>query len=139
MTTPVKVVAGPEEKQLLLKQIPALKGKKILIIGDVGLDEYVMGEVRRISPEAPVPVLEVNEEDMRLGLAANVAQNVASLGGYPMMVSVVGEDTGANLLKELSIKNGVSWDYMIVDKARPTTRKTRVMAKHHHLVRVDYE
>lgn len=139
MTTPVLAHLGPQEKELLIKQIPALKGKKILIIGDVGLDEYVMGQVRRISPEAPVPVLEVEEEDMRLGLAANVAQNVASLGGYPMMVSVVGDDTGANLLKELSIKNGVSWDYMIVDKARPTTRKTRVMAKHHHLVRVDYE
>ncbi|MFM6929266.1 MAG: D-glycero-beta-D-manno-heptose-7-phosphate kinase [Bdellovibrio sp.] len=139
MTTPVQANLGPNEKQLLINQIPALKGKKILIIGDVGLDEYVMGQVRRISPEAPVPVLEVEEEDMRLGLAANVAQNVASLGGIPMMVSVVGDDTGANLLKDLSAKNGVSWDFMIVDKSRPTTRKTRVMAKHHHLVRVDYE
>lgn len=139
MTTPVQAHVGPQEKQQLINQIPALKGRKILIIGDVGLDEYVMGQVRRISPEAPVPVLEVEGEDMRLGLAANVAQNVASLGGVPMLVSVVGDDTGANLLKELSVKNGVSWDYMIVDKARPTTRKTRVMAKHHHLVRVDYE
>lgn len=139
MTTPIKVTAGAEEKSLLIKQIPFLKGKKILIIGDVGLDEYVMGQVRRISPEAPVPVLEVEEEDMRLGLAANVAQNVASLGGEPILISVVGEDTGANLLRDLFAKSGVSWDYMIVDKARPTTRKTRVMAKHHHLVRVDYE
>ncbi|WP_374077864.1 D-glycero-beta-D-manno-heptose-7-phosphate kinase [Bdellovibrio bacteriovorus] len=139
MTTPVKATVGPQEKELLINQIPFLKGKKILIIGDVGLDEYVLGQVRRISPEAPVPVLEVEEEDMRLGLSANVAQNVVSLGGEAMLVSVVGEDTGANLLKELFVKNGVSWDYMIVDKARPTTRKTRVMAKHHHLVRVDYE
>lgn len=139
MTTPVKATIGPQEKELLINQIPFLKGKKILIIGDVGLDEYVMGQVRRISPEAPVPVLEVEEEDMRLGLSANVAQNVVSLGGDAMLVSVVGDDTGANLLKELFAKNGVSWDYMIVDKARPTTRKTRVMAKHHHLVRVDYE
>ncbi|WP_413558564.1 D-glycero-beta-D-manno-heptose-7-phosphate kinase [Bdellovibrio sp. HCB209] len=139
MTAPVQAKLGPQEKDLLIKQIPALKGKKILIIGDVGLDEYVMGQVRRISPEAPVPVLEVDGEDKRLGLAANVAQNVASLGGIPMMVSVVGDDTGASLLKELSEKNGVSWEYMIVDKARPTTRKTRVMTGHHHLVRVDYE
>lgn len=139
MTTPVKASVGPQEKQLLLNQIQFLKDKKILIIGDVGLDEYVLGQVRRISPEAPVPVLEVEEEDMRLGLAANVAQNVVSLGGEAMLVSVVGEDTGANLLKDLFKKNGVSWDYMIVDRARPTTRKTRVMAKHHHLVRVDYE
>lgn len=139
MTTPLQAHLGPQEKQLLIQQIPALKGKKILIIGDIGLDEYVMGQVRRISPEAPVPILEVEGEDKRLGLAANVAQNVASLGGIPMLVSVVGDDTGANLLKELSLQNGVSWDYIIVDKNRPTTRKTRVMAKHHHLLRVDYE
>ncbi|HEY1079404.1 MAG TPA: D-glycero-beta-D-manno-heptose-7-phosphate kinase [Bdellovibrio sp.] len=139
MTTPVKVTVGPQEKELLLNQIQFLKGKKILIVGDVGLDEYVMGQVRRISPEAPVPVLEVEEQDMRLGLAANVAQNVASLGGEAMLVSVVGDDTGANLLKDLSAKNGVSWEYMVVDKSRPTTRKTRIMAKHHHLVRVDHE
>ena len=139
MTTPVKANVGPQEKQLLINQIPALKGKKILIVGDVGLDEYLMGEVRRISPEAPVPVLEVDSEDMRLGLSANVAQNVVSLGGEAMLVSVVGDDTGASLLKDLCEKNGVSWEYMIVDKSRPTTRKTRVMAKHHHIVRVDHE
>jgi rfaE bifunctional protein kinase chain/domain len=139
MTSPVKAHLGENEKQLLLQQLPALKGKKVLIIGDVGLDEYVMGEVRRISPEAPVPVLEVEQEDMRLGLAANVAQNVASLGGEARLISVVGDDTGAGLLKELFARSGVSWEYMICDSKRPTTRKTRVMAKHHHLVRVDYE
>lgn len=139
MTTPRQAQIRAEDKTQLINQIPALKGKRILIVGDVGLDEYVMGQVRRISPEAPVPVLEVEEEDMRLGLAANVAQNVASLGGEAILISVVGEDTGARLLKELFERNGVSWEHMIVDKARPTTRKTRVMAKHHHLVRVDYE
>lgn len=139
MTSPLKALLGPNEKELILKQIPLLKGKKILIVGDVGLDEYVLGEVRRISPEAPVPVLEVQEEDMRLGMAANVAQNVVSLGGEALLFSVVGQDTGANLLRELFLKNNISWEYMIVDNTRPTTRKTRVMAKHHHIVRVDYE
>lgn len=139
MTGLEKAIIGSKDRELLLKQVDLLKGKKVLIIGDVGLDEYVMGQVRRISPEAPVPVLEVEGEDMRLGLAANVAQNVVSLGGHAMLVSVVGKDTGANLLKELFDKSGVSWDYMISDENRPTTRKTRVMAKHHHLVRVDYE
>lgn len=139
MTTPRQAQIRAEDKTQLIDQIPALKGKRVLIVGDVGLDEYVMGQVRRISPEAPVPVLEVEEEDMRLGLAANVAQNVVSLGGDAILISVVGEDTGARLLKELFERNGVSWEYMIVDKARPTTRKTRMMAKHHHLVRVDYE
>lgn len=139
MTKSPKNALSPAEKQTLIEQIPRLEGKKILIVGDVGLDEYVMGQVRRISPEAPVPVLEVDEEDLRLGLAANVAQNVASLGGVPMLISVVGDDTGASLLKDLFLKSGVSWDYMLTDKNRPTTRKMRVMAKHHHIVRVDYE
>lgn len=130
---------GPQQKQNLLSMLPDLKGKKVLIVGDVGLDEYVMGDVRRISPEAPVPVLEVSEEDKRLGLAANVAQNVVSLGGEALLVSVVGDDLGAHLLKDLSLKSGVSWEHMVVAPERPTTRKTRIMAKHHHLVRVDYE
>jgi rfaE bifunctional protein kinase chain/domain len=123
----------------LLSSLSAYQGKRVLILGDVGLDEYVMGQVRRISPEAPVPVLEVEQEDLRLGLSANVAQNVVSLGGAVTMISVVGDDVGAQRLKELSAKAGVSWASIIVDKARPTTRKTRVMTGPHHIVRVDYE
>lgn len=138
-----KVIKQPllddSKKQELIRSLEHLKGKKILVVGDIGLDEYVMGQVRRISPEAPVPVLEVEEEDNRLGLAANVAQNISSLGGIPMLVSVVGCDLGATMLKDLCLKSKVSWDYVIEDKARPTTRKTRVMTGHHHIVRVDYE
>lgn len=134
-----KFSTDTEQRNFLISYLPQLQKKKILIIGDVGLDEYVMGEVRRISPEAPVPILEVESEDMRLGLAANVAQNVVSLGGEAQLVSVVGDDTGAQLLKELYSKSQISWEHTIIDKSRPTTRKTRVMAKHHHLVRVDYE
>lgn len=134
-----QVHAGPSEKNALIESLPRLMGKKILIVGDVGLDEYVLGSVRRISPEAPVPVLEVESEEKRLGLAANISQNVVSLGGVAMTVGVVGSDAGAEMLKNLFVKHGVSWNEMIVDEARPTTRKTRVMAQHHHLVRVDYE
>ncbi|MFP5519824.1 MAG: D-glycero-beta-D-manno-heptose-7-phosphate kinase [Bdellovibrionia bacterium] len=134
-----RIELGQTEKNKMLQILPDLKGKKVLVIGDVGLDEYVLGEVRRISPEAPVPVLEVSEEDKRLGLAANVAQNIVSLGGEALLISVVGDDMGAQLLKELAHKAGFSWDHMVVTQERPTTRKTRVMAKHHHLVRVDYE
>ncbi|MEK7358533.1 MAG: D-glycero-beta-D-manno-heptose-7-phosphate kinase, partial [Bdellovibrionota bacterium] len=65
-----------------------LKGKEVLIVGDVGLDAYVLGQVRRISPEAPVPIVEVETEESRLGLASNVAQNVSSLGGVPRLVGV---------------------------------------------------
>lgn len=128
-----------KDKKDLIANLPKFKGKKVLIIGDVGLDEYVLGKVRRISPEAPVPVLEVEQEDQRLGLAANVAQNVASLGGEAVLLGVVGKDTGAQMLKNLFHKNNIRWDSMIEVKDRPTTRKTRVMSGHHHIVRVDYE
>ena len=129
----------PEVKQRLLAATGKFEGIKILILGDVGVDEYLHGEVRRISPEAPVPVLEVESQDSRLGLAGNVAQNVKSLGGEPYLVSVVGKDSGADQLRELFKSKNVRTDDLIVDENRPTTRKTRVMAKHHHLVRVDHE
>ncbi len=126
-------------KTRILEKISTFSKLNILLIGDVGVDEYVMGNVKRISPEAPVPVLEVNEEDKRLGLAANVAQNVVSLGGQVKMVSVVGDDDGAAILRNLLQQSNVSAEYLITDSSRPTTRKTRVMTGHHHLVRVDYE
>lgn len=131
--------AGPSEKKKLIAQIPFLKGKKVLILGDVGLDEYILGDVRRLSPEAPVPVLDVEAEDLRLGLAANVAQNVKSLGGEPILISVVGQDMGAELLTQLFKRHFVDCSHLVIDSKRPTTRKTRIMAKHHHLVRVDRE
>lgn len=135
----IKKVATESLKTKLLERSSNLKGKKVLIIGDVGVDEYVLGQVRRISPEAPVPVLEVDEEDQRLGLSANVAQNIVGLGSVPFLVSVIGEDLGATTLKKLLQKNGVGVEHLISDPLRPTTRKTRIMAQHHHLVRVDYE
>ena len=85
-----------------------------------------------------MPVLEVKSEDRRLGLAANVAQNVASLGGVAHMVSIVGDDATADACAKSS-EAGVSADHLIVDPSRPTTRKLRVMTGHHHIVRVDYE
>jgi rfaE bifunctional protein kinase chain/domain len=130
---------SPSIKKNVLEMAPKLAGRKILVIGDVGLDEYILGEVRRISPEAPVPVLEVEKEDFRLGLSGNVAQNVSSLGGEPLLISVVGKDSGRETLAQLFRTARVSSDYLVVDESRPTTRKARIMAKHHHLVRVDYE
>jgi D-glycero-beta-D-manno-heptose-7-phosphate kinase len=98
-----------------------------------------MGAVKRISPEAPVPVLEVENEDKRLGLAANVAQNVVSMGGQVKLISVIGSDVGAEILQSLLKDAGVSFEYLVQDLKRPTTRKTRVMTGQHHLVRVDHE
>lgn len=116
-----------------------LKGKEVLIVGDVGLDEYVLGDVHRISPEAPVPIVEVAKEESRLGLASNVAQNVSSLGGVPRLISVVGQDGAADQLRKLLAAAKVDSSHLIVDSGRPTTRKLRVMVANHHIVRVDYE
>lgn len=137
--TIIQAKAGPEQKRALIEALPRLKGRKVLIVGDVGVDEYVMGAVRRISPEAPVPVLEVEAEDQRLGLAANISQNIARLGGDALTVGVIGQDSGAETLRALFDRQGVSAAHLVSDPTRPTTRKTRVMAQHHHLVRVDYE
>lgn len=132
-----------EQLKTLLKSFPhrmeALPKVRLIVIGDIGLDEYVLGDVRRISPEAPVPVLEVAQTDARLGLAANVAQNVASLGGEPFLVAVVGADGAAEELRAKLRAAEVSPDHLIVDRSRPTTRKLRVMSGPHHIVRVDYE
>ena len=116
-----------------------LKGREVLIVGDVGLDEYVLGQVHRISPEAPVPVVDVDSEESRLGLASNVAQNVASLGGVPRLIAVVGRDATADQLRQILSQAGVSPEHLVVDPSRPTTRKLRVMVQNHHIVRVDYE
>lgn len=123
----------------ILQHIQDLEGREVLVIGDVGLDEYVLGQVRRISPEAPVPVVEVDKEERRLGLSANVAQNIASLGGVPRLIAVVGNDGAADQLRALLKENGASPNHLIVDSSRPTTRKLRVMVQNHHIVRVDYE
>lgn len=123
----------------LLSKIDNLKGTTILVVGDIGLDEYVMGVVRRISPEAPVPVVEVTDEDVRLGLAANVAQNITSLEGDAILVAVVGQDDCAKTLTKLLKAQNVNTDYLVVDDERPTTRKLRVMSGQHHVCRVDFE
>ena len=128
-----------ELRQKILEGLPQLKGRKIIVIGDVGLDEYMMGEVSRISPEAPVPVVDVKSQEKRAGLAANVAQNIVSLGGEAQLLGVVGKDAAAEDLVKILIQSGVDTSGLVVDSARPTTLKTRVMAGHHHVVRVDHE
>ncbi len=120
----------------LLTQFPR---RKILIFGDIMVDEYISGTVSRISPEAPVPVLEVEEESVRLGGAANVVANVRALGGQADLVGVVGADAlGARLIQEIE-QIGVNTDGIVVDRSRRTTMKTRVVARGHHMVRFDRE
>jgi rfaE bifunctional protein kinase chain/domain len=116
-----------------------LSGKRVAVIGDLMVDRYFWGSVSRISPEAPVPVVEVESESTRLGGAANVANNIASLGGTPFMVGVVGDDDSGKALSGIVKECGFPSDGILVDSSRPTTVKTRVIAHHQHVVRVDRE
>ena len=117
----------------------SFEGKRIAIIGDMMLDGYFWGDVKRISPEAPVPVMEVEEEFFRFGGAANVALNILKLGGIPIPIGVIGYDNYGtiftSLLNEMNIEN----DGIFTDTDRPTTTKTRVIADNHHVVRIDKE
>jgi D-beta-D-heptose 7-phosphate kinase/D-beta-D-heptose 1-phosphate adenosyltransferase len=113
--------------------------KKVLVLGDLMLDEYLFGRVSRISPEAPVPVVEVDSEKLMLGGAANVAWNIRSLGGRAVPVGVVGRDRARRLLaKELSAK-GIPIAGLIEEPGRHTTVKTRIVAHRQQVVRVDRE
>jgi rfaE bifunctional protein kinase chain/domain len=117
----------------------ALEGSRVLILGDVILDEYVWGQVQRISPEAPIPVVDVRERTYRPGGAANVAANVAALGGRAFLASVMGRDpSGEKLLAALTEK-GVHCGGLLADPRRVTTTKSRVMAQHQQVVRLDSE
>jgi rfaE bifunctional protein kinase chain/domain len=119
--------------------LDSFKRKTIAVVGDVMLDRYFWGSVNRISPEAPVPVVDVESESVRLGGAANVAHNVHSLGGETLLVGVVGNDSSGELLLKTMKENGFSTDGIIHDAHRPTTVKTRIIAHHQHVVRIDRE
>ncbi len=120
------------------ERVKSLKQGAVLIIGDIMLDHYLIGDVERISPEAPVPVVNVAEESLFLGGAGNVAQNITALGGKAFLVGVCGQDEAAKLLvQELAIR-GVE-DALVVLKNRPTTQKTRILARRQQMLRFDRE
>lgn len=116
-----------------------IKGVHLLVAGEVGIDEYIWGDTRRISPEAPVPVVEVDATSYRLGLAANVAQNIVSLGARATLVTVRGKDADGDKLAEMLTEAGIRDAVFVADPSRPTLRKVRVIAQRQHVVRVDYE
>lgn len=117
----------------------AFNGLRVLIIGDVMLDSYIWGSVDRISPEAPVPVVNVKKKDFRLGGAANVALNVQSLGAKPILCALVGEDDAGKKLIDCMNLLSISPEGIVRTAGRPTTEKTRLIASHQHVVRVDEE
>lgn len=109
--------------------------KTILVLGDLMLDKYIWGEVSRISPEAPVPVVEVRKDTRCLGGAGNVSHNLESLGATPLQVGVVGKDEEGEWIKNRLPEN----KGIFIDEKRPTTIKTRIIAHHQQVVRVDLE
>jgi rfaE bifunctional protein kinase chain/domain len=119
--------------------IEKMRGAHLLVAGEVGIDEYIWGDTRRISPEAPVPVVEVESQTYHLGLAANVAQNIVSLGGQTTLLSVCGLDADGEKLQRMVADVGIQKSVFLGDESRPTLRKVRIIAQKQHVVRVDYE
>ena len=127
---------GPET---LIRAVRGFRNKRILVMGDLMLDRFIWGAVSRISPEAPVPVVEIKEESTRLGGAANVASNIRSLGGIPIPVGVIGSDFEGNRLREEFRAIGSPVGGLVVDRQRPTSIKTRIVAHHQQICRTDRE
>ena len=117
----------------------SFRSKRIAVIGDIMLDKYIFGHVSRISPEYPVPVVDVTHEDHRLGGAANVALNTQSLGAETLLIGITGADSNREALLELFKSHGLATEGLISDPSRPTTCKTRILSQNHHITRVDFE
>lgn len=123
----------------LTEYLKNLKNANVLVIGDIILDHYVWGKVNRISPEAPVPVVLVTKENFVPGGAANVALNISSIRGKVHLCGLIGNDIYGDILLALMEGKGIDTSGVVSDNRRPTTLKTRVIAQHQHIVRVDKE
>jgi rfaE bifunctional protein kinase chain/domain len=131
------MILTQEKFQHIIKSFSDLQ--PILVVGDLGVDKYTFGEVKRISPEAPVPILEVSKEWNKLGLAANVSDNLKSLEVASTICGIVGEDSRANLVEHLLEERGLNTWGLVRDKSRMTTYKERVTTSTQQICRVDYE
>ena len=120
--------------------VESFTDRRVLVVGDVMLDQFLFGRVQRLSPEAPVPIVEYDRDEFRPGGAANVAMNLAALGAQVSLVGVIGADDAADRLRTLMRREGVSDAHLVVDEARCTTRKLRIVTQRQQQVaRVDYE
>jgi rfaE bifunctional protein kinase chain/domain len=117
----------------------SFREKRIAVIGDMMIDKYIFGHVSRISPEYPVPVVDVTSESSRLGGAANVAVNTHALGAETLLIGVTGNDAERGNLASLMREHGLDPAMLVADSTRPTTCKTRILSQNHHITRVDYE
>jgi D-beta-D-heptose 7-phosphate kinase / D-beta-D-heptose 1-phosphate adenosyltransferase len=123
----------------LLPLVGRFQGVPVLLVGDLMLDRYLWGDVSRISPEAPVPVLRVTREEVRLGGAGSVLSNVAVLGASPRFVGLVGQDPAGDAVLDLFRKLGVPTDGLVRDGSQPTTQKTRLIARTQQMLRLDHD
>ena len=129
----------PASLDRLRRRIDAMQGLAVLVIGDAMLDLYLKGSVERISPEAPVPVVAIRTRERRLGGAANVARNIAALGGRPRLLALRGEDEAGRELAGALAEAGIGAEDLVVDPGRPTTVKTRILGAGQQICRVDSE
>src|SRR5215207_6271629 len=124
------------------QQLAKFSHTTVLCIGDLMLDDFIYGEVSRISPEAPAPVIVVRREEKVIGGAGNVARGIAALGANSVFVGVMGEDDAGRMVARAFLEDSPMIEtHLMVDPARPTTRKVRFVSEHHttHLLRADWE
>ncbi|MFH1903929.1 MAG: D-glycero-beta-D-manno-heptose-7-phosphate kinase [bacterium] len=119
--------------------IAGFKSTKVLVVGDLMLDKFVWGNVERISPEAPVPVVKISSESAMMGGASNVANNICALGAEALITGIIGDDIAGEEFLQLVKKQGMNEDGIILSKKRPTIVKTRIIAQHQQVVRTDKE
>lgn len=130
---------NPPDIDKLHAILKAIRGRKILVYGDLMIDEFLYGIVGRISPEAPVPVLEIKSREYLLGGAANAALNIVTLGADCTIVGCVGNDDEGKMLHSLAVEHGITDIELMIADDRPTTKKTRVVAHSQHVIRIDSE
>jgi D-beta-D-heptose 7-phosphate kinase/D-beta-D-heptose 1-phosphate adenosyltransferase len=134
------VSAAVPDRVALVRHLERFAARRLAVVGDVILDHFVYGRVNRISPEAPVPVIEFDHEQFRLGGAANVAHNLVALGARPTLVGIVGDDDGGQQVRASMTTLGLSLDGIIPATDRPTTRKMRVVTtRNQQVARIDFE
>lgn len=127
------------EKEEIFAFFEKIKSKKVLIIGDLMIDRYLWGNADRISPEAPVPIIDVKKSESRLGGAANVAMNILKMGATPILCGTIGTDSEHLTFIEIMEKHGFSTNCVIKTQTKRTTRKVRVIAQYQQVLRVDIE
>lgn len=127
------------KKEALHKVLSKFSQARILVIGDLILDEFIWGKAERISPEAPVPVVWAQSQSYMPGGASNVANNIATLGAQVSLCGIVGDDNNGSALLEKLLQKNINCDGILADPGRPTTVKTRIIAAHQQVVRVDWE